>query len=160
VYGSEETIREVLGLDARPEDYFRVIEDLESSGASVVAPHLCIGIHGGQLKGENAAIERLKKVKPDILILISLIPTKDTEYRSVPRPDKEMVRSVIRKARADLPDTKLLLGCMRSKLDRSSEFEFVEAGLDGIVLPASSTVDRLKSCGYTIRKRSVCCSLI
>ncbi len=160
VYGSEETIREVLGLDARPEDYFRVIEGLESSGASVVAPHLCIGIHGGQLKGENAAIERLKKVKPGVLILISLIPTKDTEYRSVPPPNKEMVLSVIRKARVDLPDTKLLLGCMRSKLDRSSEFAFVEAGLDGIVLPASSTVERLKRCGHTIRKRAVCCSLI
>jgi len=71
-----------------------------------------------------------------------------------------MVLSVIRKARVDLPDTKLLLGCMRSKIDRSSEFDFVEAGLNGIVLPAPSTVERLKSDGYTIKKRSVCCSLV
>lgn len=160
VYGSEETIHEVLGLDARPEDYIRVIEDLKRSGANVIAPHICVGIHGGRLEGEGAALERLKEIEPDLLILISLIPTKDTEYHSIPPPSKDMVLSVIRKARTDLPDTKLLLGCMRSKLDRSSEFDFVEAGLNGIVLPASSTVERLKRGGYTVKKRSVCCSLI
>ena len=160
VYGSEETIRDVLGLNARPEDYIRVIEDLRRSGANVVAPHICVGIHGGRLVGENAAIERLKKVEPDVLILISLIPTKDTEYHSVSPPSKDMMMSVIRKARADLPAARLLLGCMRSKLDRTSELDFVEAGLDGIVLPASSTVERLRNKGYTIKKQSVCCSLI
>jgi hypothetical protein len=160
IYGSEETIHEVLGLNACPEDYIGVVEGLQKSGANVVAPHICVGIHGGRIGGENAAIERLKKVEPDVLALISLIPTKDTEYHSVSPPSKDMVLSVIRKARADLPDTKLLLGCMRSKLDRSSEFDFVEAGLNGIVMPASSTVERLKGGGYTIKKRSVCCSLV
>jgi uncharacterized radical SAM superfamily protein len=160
VYGSEETIHDVLGLKARPEDYMQVIEGLRRSGAKVIAPHICVGIHGGRLVGEDAAIERLKKVAPDVLILISLIPTKGTEYCSVAPPSNDMILSVIRKAKADLPYTKLILGCMRSKMDRSSEFDFVEAGLNGIVLPASSTVERLKNEGYSIKKRSTCCSLI
>jgi uncharacterized radical SAM superfamily protein len=160
VYGSKEVIHDVLGLDVSPEDYIGVIEGLQRSGASIVAPHICVGIHGGNLGSEEVAIERLKRIQPSVLILISLVPTKGTEYGSVPPPGKEMLLSVIRKARAGLPDSKLLLGCMRSKLDRSSEFDFVEAGLDGIVLPASSTVERLKGRGYTVKKRSVCCALI
>lgn len=159
VYGAEKTIREVLGLNANPEDYIEVVENLQRSGANVVAPHICVGIHSGRLVGEFSAIEGLRKVEPDVLILITLIPTKGTEYDLVTPPSKDMIISVIRKARTDLPGAKLMLGCMRSKLDRSSEFDFVEAGLNGIVLPAPSTVERLKSEGYTIKKRSVCCSL-
>lgn len=158
VYGSDETIREVLGLDARVENYFGVIADLKSCGARV-APHLCIGIHGGAMKGEMAAIERLRGLEPESLILISLIPTKGTPYQSASPPNEEMIASVVRRAREKLPTTRLLLGCMRSKLDRSAEFSLVSEGLDGVVLPSSSTVDRLKKNGYAIKKRSVCCAI-
>lgn len=158
VYGSDETIREVLGLDARVEDYVKVVADLKSYGARV-APHMCVGIHGGAMRGEMAAIERLKKLEPEVLILISLIPTKGTLYQSASPPSNEMISSVVRRAREELPATRLLLGCMRSKLDRSAEFRLVSEGVDGIVLPSSSTVDQLKKEGYTVKKRSVCCAI-
>lgn len=160
VYGSDDTIHEVLGLEARVGDYLAVVEKLKSCGARTVAPHICVGVHGGKLKGEPNAVERLKEIRPEVLILISLIPTKGTAYQAVPPPNREMLLSVVEKARTDLPDTKLVLGCMRSKMDRSSELDLVRAGLDGIVLPAASTVERLRSEGYTVKKRSVCCSLI
>jgi len=158
VYGSDETIKDVLGLDAKVEDYLKTISDLKSLGARV-APHICVGIHGGAAKGEISAIDQLKRYEPEILVLISLIPTRGTPYQSVSPPSHELIASVVRRAREELPETKLLLGCMRSKLDRSSEFEFVMAGLDGIVLPSSSTVARLKGEGYAIKKRSVCCAI-
>ncbi|MGQ9587851.1 MAG: radical SAM protein [Thermoplasmata archaeon] len=160
VYGSDDTIHEVLGLDARVDDYLAVVEELKSCGARVVAPHICIGVHRGRIRGEPNAVELLKRIGPDVLILISLIPTKGTAYQGVAPPDKEMLLSVVEKARMDLPDTKLVLGCMRSKMDRSSEADLVRAGLDGIVLPATNTVERLRSDGYIVKKRSVCCSLI
>ena len=158
VYGSDETIKEVLGLDASVEDYLKAVSDLKGLGARV-APHICVGIHGGAAKGEIPAIELLKRYEPETLVLISLIPTRGTPYQSVSPPSHELIASVIRKARRELPGTRLLLGCMRSKLDRSSEFAFVKAGLDGIVLPSSSTVDRLKDEGYALKKRSVCCAI-
>lgn len=159
VYGSDETIEEVLGLGARTEDYLRVVEDLKAQGARV-APHICIGIHGGKLKGELLAVERLRKIEPELLIFISLIPTRGTAYQSVAPPSKDMVVSVVRHAKKELPGTMLLLGCMRSKLDRSAEMDIISSGLDGIVLPANSTVEALKKNGYAVRKRSECCSLI
>jgi uncharacterized radical SAM superfamily protein len=158
VYGSDETIREVHGLDARVEDYVKVVADLKGCGARV-APHVCVGIHGGAMRGEMAAIERLRRLEPETLVLISLIPTKGTLYESVSPPSSEMIESVVRKAREELPTTRLLLGCMRSKLDRSAEFRLVAMGLDGIVLPSSSTVDRLREEGYAVKKRSVCCAI-
>jgi hypothetical protein len=160
LYGDDLTIHEVLGLDAKADDYFRVFQDLGELGARTVAPHICVGIHGGELKGELRAIERLKKLEPRTLIFISLIPTKGTSYEKVLAPSGNLIRSVIEKAREELPSTKLVLGCMRSKPDRTFEGDLVRAGLDGIVLPAAKTVDRLRADGYTIKRRATCCSLI
>jgi len=159
LYGSDETIREVLGLRAKVGDYADVISHLYKAGAPVVAPHICIGIHEGGLRGEFDAIASLKKLAPNVLVMISLIPTAGTAYENAPAPSKEMMLSVVRRARDDLPDTKLLLGCMRSKRNRSWEYDLVVAGLDGIVLPSASTVERLKGEGYSIKKRAVCCSI-
>lgn len=157
LYGSDETIREVLGIDRRAEDYFSVVRSLKDLGAKV-APHICVGIHGGALKGEFAAIDWLARLEPEVLILISLIPTRGTVYGSVPAPSQDAMLEVVKAARSALPDTKLLLGCMRSKKDRSGEYELIEAGLDGIVLPSAATVRKLRSEGFEVRKRSLCCA--
>ncbi len=160
LYGDKDTIADVLGIGATPEDYLRVITDLGELGALRVAPHICMGIRGGKLGGEARALEALRPLAPEVLIIISLIPTKGTSYSGVKVPDHSMTVQVVRKAREQLPDTKLLLGCMRSKLDRSSEEEMVEAGIDGIVLPAPATVDALRKKGYGTRKRATCCAMI
>ncbi len=159
VYGSDATISEVLGLSARVEDYLGVVRDLKDAGAHNVAPHICVGIHGGRVKGETAALERLRESEPEEIVIISLIPTRGTPYEGVPAPGGDDILGVIRAARALHPDARLLLGCMRSKRDRSWEAEAVEAGIDGIVLPSERTVKELTDKGYSIRKRSVCCAL-
>lgn len=159
VYGSDETVRDVLGLGVKAGEYLRVVDDLMKAGAPNVAPHICVGIHAGQLKGEFSALDRLAHLQPPKLVLISLIPTKGTAYEAVSPPGNDAMVSVARRARELLPDAKLLLGCMRTKLARQGEFELIEAGVNGIVLPASSTVQRLVSRGYQVKKRSVCCSM-
>lgn len=159
VYGSSETVREVLGLEASPEDYLRVVRDLQGAGAPLVAPHICVGIHGGETRGEFKAVTMLSDFAPPVLVLISLIPTRGTEYESARPPSAETMESVIRAAKADLPGTKVVLGCMRSKLDRRSEAGLVRAGLDGLVLPAPSTVEALQAEGFVTKKRSVCCAM-
>lgn len=160
LYGSRRTIAGVLGLPYGPEDYFRVFEGLVREGAPIVAPHICVGIDGGMLKGEFAALDRLSKASPDRLVLISLIPTRGTAFERVSPPGASDMLAVVDKARAAMPDTKILLGCMRSKLDRSWEAEAVRRGVDGIVLPSQATTDTLRSEGFAIRRRGHCCALI
>lgn len=160
VYGDDETIQEVLGLDARVGDYLEVVDELGKLGAPVVAPHICVGIHGGKLGGELRAIDMLRRLEPKTLILISLIPTRGSEYEGIRVPGNDVIQTVIERARKELPETKLVLGCMRSKLDRTHEYDLIRAGLDGIVLPATKTVDKLRDEGFVIKRRATCCALI
>ncbi len=160
LYGDVDTIRDVLGIAATPDDYLQVVKDLASLGAERIAPHICVGIRGGRLSGEMHAIEKMRPLQPSALILISLIPTKGTAFADVRPPDKGMLTQVVGTARQLLPETKLMLGCMRSKIDRSMEIDIIQAGIDGIVLPASSTVEALKKNGYSIRKRATCCAMV
>lgn len=159
LYGDESTISAVLGLNAKPADYLRVVAALQELGAPVVAPHICVGVHGGALVGEFAAIDGLAPLNPARLIIISLIPTKGTPFEHVRAPSLDDMLAVVSRARRCLPQTQLLLGCMRSKKNRSWEFDLVKAGLDGIVLPSTSTIERLRNEGFRIRKRAECCSL-
>lgn len=159
VYGDERTIREVLGLNAKPDDYISVMSDLMDLGVSAVAPHICVGIHGGALVGEFAALERLSQLAPAQVVLISLVPTKGTAYEAVRPPGFSEMNAVVVAARQCLPRARLVLGCMRSKRDRSREVDLIQAGLNGIVLPSRETVEHLRRVGIAVRKRSECCAL-
>lgn len=158
VYGDDETIAEVLGIRARAGDYISVVQDLMDLGANV-APHVCVGIRGGKTGHEHAAIDMVSRLSPETLVLISFIPSKGTAFETAAPPRGEEVVSVISYARSALPDTRLVLGCMRSKKDRSWEIDAVLAGLDGIVLPSEETVRAAAAMGLTIRSRETCCAL-
>ena len=148
-----------MGIDAKAQDYISVVKGLMEFGAPIVAPHICIGVRGGALGGEMSALRMLEPISPTTLVLISFIPTKGTAYESHSPPSGENVVSVISSARSILPRTRLLLGCMRSRRDRTWEREAVLAGLDGIVLPSAETVKAASSLGYTITKKDICCAL-
>lgn len=157
IYGSDATIGDVLGLKVHVEDYFRVLRDLMERGA-YVAPHICVGIHGGRIEGEVEALERLAELEPKTLVLISLIPTKGTAYEGIEPPSADDMLMVVRTARRLMPRTRILLGCMRSRLTRTVEYEAIRAGADGIVLPSPETVKRLRADGFRIRERDECCA--
>jgi uncharacterized radical SAM superfamily protein len=160
LYGDDMTVNEVLGLRAHASDYVQVVRDLNELGAQKVAPHVCVGILGGRLRGEIAAVRALEDMDPYAVVLLSLVPTRGTAYESVPAPGREELIAVITAARASLPDTRLLLGCMRSKRDRSWEADAIRAGLDGIVLPADATLKDLEATGFKTRSKNTCCAVL
>jgi uncharacterized radical SAM superfamily protein len=157
IYGANSTIRDVLGLQASVDDYFRVLRDLIEQKAYVV-PHICVGIHAGKVDGELSALETLSEFEPQTLVLISLIPTRGTAYQNVEPPSKDDMLMVVKAARRLMPRTRILLGCMRSRSNRATEYEAVMAGVDGIVLPSLETVKRLEEDGFSIRIKDECCA--
>lgn len=159
VYGDDETVREVLGVEAGAEEYISVVRDLVDLGAGTVAPHICVGVKGGEMSGEMAALRHLEPVSPSTLVIISFIPTKGTDYESRKPPCGEDIVTFIKAARSSLPRTRIMLGCMRSRRDRSWELEAVLAGLDGIVLPSEETVMAAVAKGLVVRRRDTCCAL-
>lgn len=86
-----------------------------SSARQRINLHLTIGLKGGVVVGEYAAIDSLVAFQPASLIFLVLIPTEGTAYGSVPVVPLDDVESVFAYAKLKLPLTDLVLGCMHPK---------------------------------------------
>jgi hypothetical protein len=78
--------------------------------------HLTIGLKGGVIVGEHAAIDSLIAFQPASLVFLVLIPTEGTAYGNVPVVPIEDVESVFAYARLKLPAADLVLGCMHPRV--------------------------------------------
>lgn len=77
--------------------------------------HLTIGLKGGVVSGEYAAIDSLIAFRPASLIFLVLIPTEGTVYANAPLVPIGDVESVFQYAQQKLPETDLILGCMHPR---------------------------------------------
>lgn len=155
----KETINEVYKMNKSKEDYISTYEYIQKF--TKVAPHVCIGLKGGEVKGEYEIIEYLKGNQPEQLTFIVLIPTKDTEYENVEPPKIEDVLNVICEARISLPKTKLNIGCMRPRGKYRQELDklVVKCGINNIVLPSKSCKKIVEEMDLNIVEKKECCIL-
>ncbi|HMF32792.1 MAG TPA: radical SAM protein [Candidatus Lokiarchaeia archaeon] len=161
VNGSSETVREIYRLDRDIGDYQQSLDLLAEYGVNFV-PHVCIGLHYGQLKGELDALELIAKYDPSTIVFIILIPPTDGPNRGLfatPTPDD--VGKIFCTARAALPHTELFLGCMRpGGVVRSAiERRAIEAGASTIVIPTRETREWLAAQEIPIRTYNSCCAI-
>lgn len=159
VYGTDSAVHDTLGLDASADDFMKVVENLKTLDAPSVAPHICIGIEMGTLRGEMDAIAGLGQVAPDTLVFIVFTPTKGTPYEGARSPAPSDILSVLRLAREEMPDTRLVLGCMRPRDVRQYEIEAIALGIDGIVMPSTETLQYVRRSGAKICEKGTCCAL-
>ncbi|MFP4142949.1 MAG: radical SAM protein [Candidatus Natronoplasma sp.] len=143
--GSEKTIERVYSIDATPKDYQRGYEMLKNAGLNV-APHITVGLNGGELDGEFKAIKLLKE--PKEIVLNSLIP-KDFGKRV----SKEDFLSVLDRIS---DSTEVLLGCMRERGRHEMEIEALKCGAEGIVLPSKKAFDWAKK-HHEVEQIEKCC---
>ena len=71
VIGDENTIREVYHLNKRVEDYEETLWMLKEMGHRL-APHIIIGHHFGEIRGEWRALEIVTRVAVETIILVVL----------------------------------------------------------------------------------------
>jgi len=159
IYGTDSAIKNATGLDARVPDFLSIVRDLRALGAQAVAPHICVGIEMGEVVGEYAAIDSLVPYAPDALVIIALMPTRGTPYESISPPSANSTLDVIKAARTALPESRLLLGCMRPRSNRSWEVGAARAGIDGIAMPTRETMRLLAENGWRLVEKRVCCAL-
>lgn len=157
VVGDTDTILEIYGLNKTKEDYFETLSHLAKSGIPAIAPHICIGLHNGEIRGEIEALENIKKINPPILIINSLV---SRNIKKTKEPLARDVTSILSIARGMFPDTHLVLGCMRSRKNIEIEFSAVEMGINGIVLPSKRTIERALENSYSVKKVEMCCGII
>jgi uncharacterized radical SAM superfamily protein len=160
VIGSKKTIKEVYGLDRTPLHYEWTLSHLYNFNIRL-APHIIVGLQGGELDGEFNALELAKKYDPEVVVIVVFIPTDGTEYENKLKPDHNDVIRVITCARQMFPKTPISLSCVRpggkyrSKLD---EYALL-AGVDRVAVPSQQCYQTAGDIGLDIVEvEKSCCS--
>lgn len=161
IIGSDETIREIYQLNMEVQDFDKALKALHESGIAFV-PHVLVGLHYGKLKGEFKALQMISKYEPSAVIVIALMPIHGTPMENVSPPTSTDIAKVLALARLMMPNTPLVLGCMRPKGKSKGEIDVlaVEAGVNAIAFPAEEAIKQAESLGLEISFSSLCCSQI
>lgn len=159
IVGDQETVRQVYGLDLTPSDYLQSFEMLRRYARAV--PHITIGLLGGQLSGERAALAGLQPLNVEQLVFIVFIPTNGTAYEGCQPPRLAEVADLLLDARLMLPNTRLYLGCMRpwGAYRQAVDELAVEAGLNGIVNPTRAAERAARERSLSVVWGNECCAL-
>lgn len=149
--GDNETIKDVLGQPFTVDDYLNSFKFLKKAGLMVV-PHIIVGL--SRKGSELEALDMLKEVNPDAVIIVGLMPL----FPSFRQPEPTDMVKVMRKARDDF-SSPVMLGCARPRGKKYLEVEkfAVDYDLDGIAFPEEETIN------YALNKRQVifnnsCCA--
>ncbi len=159
VIGAAETIRDVYHLD-RPVDDFEATLAALTSTSMEISPHIVIGLHYGEIRGEVNALDMVSRYDINALVLVVIMP-----FYSKPgtfcTPDTADVGRIFLDARNRLPGKQVLLGCARppGMHKRVTDAYAVMAGLDGIAFPADGAVAVAKSIGRDFHQEHACCSI-
>lgn len=160
VVGDMTTAREVYGLSVTERDYTGTLLSLRDAGI-MVFPHVCVGIHFGELRGEYRALELIREIRPSTVIITGLMPVSGTPMAHR-KPKPSDFGEVIEKAMEMFPDAPVVLGCAHS---RGKDREMIEkialhCGVSGIASPTPGTIAYAQENGYQIHYYGTCCGLL
>ena len=160
VLGDMGTAREVYGLDVTEKEYIESLRSIEDSGM-MIFPHVCVGLHFGELRGEFRALELIRTIKPATIIITGLMPVPGTQMAHI-KPKPGDFEKVIKRAAEMFPDTPIVLGCAHSSGKDRAEIEKIalRCGVSGIAAPTMATVDLTKEKGYEVNYYGTCCGLL
>lgn len=155
----DETIAEVYHLKKIGEDYLTTYRKLNAKVP--VLPHITIGLLGGEVKGEFAAIKALEEFNPPAIVFIIFRPTPNTQYADRKPPELEKVLEVFNFTRSTFPNTPLYLGCMRpgGKYREEVDINALTLGFARIVQPHPAAVKKARELGFEILEAGECCVL-
>ena len=161
IIGSDETIREIYNLNASIQDYEESLRALHMAGIPFT-PHVLVGLHYGELRGEFDALSMIAKYNPSALIIIIFFPIKGTEMENFKPPPPEDVARVMVQARVMMPRVPIVLGCARPKGKHRVQTDTlaVEAGVNGIAFPEDEAIEKALKMGLKVSFSPLCCSSI
>jgi uncharacterized radical SAM superfamily protein len=161
VIGDDETIREVYHLNKRAQDYEETLWMLKEMGHRL-APHIIIGHHFGEIRGEWRALEMVTRVGVETIVLVvfkTLLPAGENHLK-IPKPEETSRISAI--ARILNPRIPIRMGCIRPAHPSKAEMEkgCILSGVNTIAYPLQGTIEYAKEIGLKTRFIEMCCSLI
>jgi hypothetical protein len=134
---------------------------LREEGLSV-APHVIVGLHYSQLRGELTALDIVRLIGADVIVLVVLRPLPHTPMAGLKGIDAETVGRLAAVARLQNPATPLTLGCARPAGPDKIEMErrAVLAGVNVVAYPAPETVRLASELGLHTEFAERCCTLV
>jgi len=161
VIGDEDTIHEVYHLNKRVEDYEETLRMLKEMGHAL-APHIIIGHHFGEIRGEWRALEMVTRVGVETIVLVVLkdLQACGENHLKVPKPEEISRISAI--ARILNPCIPIRMGCIRPAHPSKAAMErgTIDSGINTIAYPLQGTIDYAKEIGLDTKFIEMCCSLI
>jgi hypothetical protein len=159
--GDDATIREVYHLQRTSQHYRNSLRVARLAGLEV-SPHIVVGLHYGQIRGEYEALQMVAAEGATSLVLVILNPLPGTAMADVAPPDLTAVEQLFKTARWLLPTMPIALGCARPPGAYAREIErlAVDAGFNAIAYPARETVDYVRSLEYEVTYQETCCGII
>jgi len=160
IIGDDATIHQVYHLDTTIAEYEAVLERLEQYHVPAV-PHIILGLHFGQMRGEWTALDMIARHARKFLVLVILMPLTGTPMVDVTPPPVSEIAGFFALARRTLLTTPVMLGCARplGKVKAEIDLAAVDAGLNGIAYPAEGVVAYAQSCGLTPKFVDACCGV-
>jgi len=161
VIGSDETIKKTCNLNVTVEDYANSLNAMQQADLTLV-PHVIVGLHDGELKGELNALKLIAAVKPSAMVVIAFMPMHGTAMAKVKPPHPADIAKVIAVTRLILPKTPIALGCVRPKGKHRAETDILalKAGANAIAFPSEEAITFAEAQGYTFSFSSCCCAQI
>jgi uncharacterized radical SAM superfamily protein len=160
VVGDETTAREVLhltdGLAAQEETLAAC-----SAAGLEIAPHIILGLHHGEMRGERAALERLAALDPRLVVFVVLMPMKGTAMAGAVPPSPQDVAEFLVEAREILPRARHHLGCARPRGRYRAELDrlAVYAGINALAVPSDAAMEAAAELGLEVVHHDTCCSV-
>ncbi len=160
IVGDAETIKQVYGINKTPHDYLKSLKALKEANIKYVAPHICIGLNFGEIAGEFEALKLIEEFKPYLIVLLALVPTKNTLMENI-KLELEKIIKIIAIARLMFPTTPISLGCMRPGGNFRKQLDLLafKAGINRIEIPSNALIKYATKNGYVIKKIDSCCAL-
>jgi len=159
IIGDDDTIREVYHLNKKVEDYEETLWMLKEVG-HCLAPHIIIGHHFGDIRGEWKVLEIVTRVGVETIILVVLKPLTGKNSCRIPTPEEVSKISAI--ARILNPTIPIRMGCIRPAHPWKAEMErgAIDSGINTIAYPLQGTIEYTQKIGLETKFIELCCSLI
>jgi uncharacterized radical SAM superfamily protein len=161
VIGCDQTIQEIYNLKTTTEHYEKSLKALNDAAIDFV-PHVIVGLHHGELQGEYNALKMIMPYRPSAVVIISFMPIRGTAMEKTAPPTPQDIAKVAATARTMLPESPLVLGCMRPKgrHRRETDVLALQAGVDGVAFPSQEAIRYARGLGVEVGFSRVCCAQI
>jgi biotin synthase-related radical SAM superfamily protein/uncharacterized radical SAM superfamily protein len=162
IVGDDATLAEMFNMPHKKLSDIERTLDLGEKHNLRLSPHIVLGIHNGEFRGEYVALNMLEGRRLESLVIVLYMPLDKKGAVPMAWPELQEIKDFFRDARAKFPDTPLLLGCARpmGKIQKQIDSAALHAGFDGIAYPADGIIAEANEMGLKPVFSEYCCALM